>query len=120
MGVAGCRHSLGDLALEQGVYGTAAELYREALEEMVASGSDYDVAYCLAGLAAVAAHAGRDEEAGRLWGAVERVEEELALRLVETDRKVYGAALADVPPAEVEAGRVLTTAEAVELARRLG
>jgi predicted ATPase/DNA-binding transcriptional LysR family regulator len=119
VGVAGCRHSLGDLALEQGEHRTAAALYRDALNDMVELGSNYDVAYCLAGIAAVATSGGQHHEAGRLWGAVERLEEELALRLVETDRQVYAAALAGVQRADVEAGRALTTAEAVELARRL-
>ena len=116
-GVASCRHGCGDLALDQGDDVSARVLYAEALEAMVDSGSDGDLAYCFGGLAAVAARGGRLADAGRLWGAVERIEGELGQALNETERAVYTTSLGDRRRADVAAGRSLSTAEAVDLAR---
>ena len=116
-GVASCRHGCGDLALDQGDDASARVSYAEALEAMVDSGSEIDLAYCFGGLAAVAARCGRLADAGRLWGAVERIEGELGQALNETERAVYTASLGDRRRADVAGGRSLTTDEAVQLAR---
>jgi len=116
-GVASCRHGCGDLALDRGDDMSARVLYAEALEAMVDSGSDVDLAYCFGGLAAVAARGGRLADAGRLWGAVERIEGELGQALNETERAVYTTSLGERRRADVAAGRSLSIAEAVELAR---
>ena len=116
-GVASCRHGCGDLALDQGDDTSARVSYAEALEAMVDSGSDLDLAYCFGGLAAVAARGGRLADAGCLWGAVERIEDELGQALNETERTVYTASLGDRRRSDVAAGRSLSTAEAVNLAR---
>jgi predicted ATPase/DNA-binding transcriptional LysR family regulator len=117
LGVAGSRHTIGDLALERGDDATARTLYGEALDEMVEAGSDFDLAYCFAGIAATAARAGRAVEAGRLWGVVERIEQELGRQLNDTERAFYVAVVGPAARADETAGRSLTTEQAVELAR---
>ena len=82
-------HSLGDLYLDAGDMPTAEGYYREALalslqEEDVRLG-----AYCLAGLACVAARNGDATAAGRLWTFAERLEHEVGFRMVAAERVRY-------------------------------
>ena len=82
-------HSLGDLYLDAGDLPTAEGYYREALalslqEEDVRLG-----AYCLAGLACVAARNGDATAAGRLWTFAERLEHEVGFRMVAAERVRY-------------------------------
>ena len=82
-------HSLGDLYLDAGDMPTAERYYREALalglqEEDVRLG-----AYCLAGLACVAARNEDATAAGRLWTLAERLEHEIGFRMVAAERVRY-------------------------------
>jgi predicted ATPase/DNA-binding SARP family transcriptional activator/class 3 adenylate cyclase len=95
-------HSLGDAALVSGDSSTAARHYLEALAE--STETSY-TAFCLAGLAAVAAVGGKDESAGRLWGAVESYRRRLGEALIQPPTlRRYEAAFARVDgPAFAEA-----------------
>jgi tetratricopeptide (TPR) repeat protein len=121
-------HSLGDVRLLRGELDAAAARYEEALSlsrELV--GLDVEstaplyaferaTIYCLAGLAAVAARLGEIERAGRLWGAVGRLEAELDLPMLADERAPYEATLAELSGPEFEAalstGRALTLEQA--------
>jgi tetratricopeptide (TPR) repeat protein len=74
--------SLGDVALVRRRATEAATFFLEALH---ITSDDTMSAYCLAGLAAVAALAGLPETAGRLWGAVESHQERLGEPLMDAE-----------------------------------
>ena len=82
-------HSLGDLYLDTGDMPTAERYYGEALALGLQQGDVRLGAYCLAGLACVAA---RDEDAtaaGRLWTLAERLEHEIGFRMIAAERVRY-------------------------------
>jgi predicted ATPase len=82
-------HSFGDLSLDKGDLLAADHYYREAL---AAAREDDDVrtqAYCLAGLACVAARRGDPTAAGRLWTLAERLEHEIGFRMLAAERVRY-------------------------------
>ena len=82
-------HSLGDLYLDTGDMPTAERYYGEALALGLQEGDVRLGAYCLAGLACVAA---RDEDAtaaGRLWTLAERLEHEIGFRMIAAERVRY-------------------------------
>jgi predicted ATPase/DNA-binding SARP family transcriptional activator len=117
--IAGATHSLGDVALEEQDWAAALELYRESLALTDTLGDKRGNAYCLAGLAGVAASVEEIERAGRLWGAVEAGEDELGVRLLSVERARYERLLAPCagdPAFEkgVAEGRSLGLARAVE------
>ncbi|HEU0336470.1 MAG TPA: adenylate/guanylate cyclase domain-containing protein [Gaiellaceae bacterium] len=120
-GLAGRLHGFGDAALDRRDPAGAARLYRDSLEIGRPLRDDLQTAYCLAGLAAVAAQQGRRDIAALLWGFVRASEESSGDRLHETERARYGRVLGELErtPAtasEFALGRELTLAEAVELA----
>ena len=116
-GVGGCIHGLGDIALERGDVRSALERYRESRPILIQGGSSLDVAYELAGIAAVAALYGRSEVATRLWGAFLRLESESERTLDADDRGRYERAVGELDDPELAAGRALSDEEALELAR---
>ena len=116
-GVGGCIRSLGDIDLERGDVRSALDRYRESRPILIQGGSSLDVAYELAGTAAVAALLGHPEVAARLWGAFLRLESESERSLDADDRVRYERALGEVDEANVAAGRELSDDEALELAR---
>jgi tetratricopeptide (TPR) repeat protein len=111
-------HSLADLALDEGDLAGATRHYREALELFVELRSTRSVAYCFAGLACVAARERRCTRAGRLWGAVERIEESPGARMLEYERERYEremeALAGEEFSAAVAAGRRLELEQAVD------
>jgi predicted ATPase/class 3 adenylate cyclase len=110
-------HGFGDLALDHGDAGEAARLYRESLEIGRQLGDELHVAYCLAGLAAVAAQQGRPDEAARLWGSVVEFEEKAGRPLDRAERRRYEWALGEVQDtSEFPQDSVMTLDEAVEYA----
>jgi predicted ATPase/DNA-binding transcriptional LysR family regulator len=115
-GVAGALHGLGDVALDEDDDETALTRYREALEHVPTVGKPFDLVYVLAGLAATAACSG-EADAARLWGAAQRLEDDLEHRLPGRIRLTYERRLRDADPRLVAAGRALTLDEAVALAR---
>jgi predicted ATPase/DNA-binding SARP family transcriptional activator len=116
-------HSIGDLELGEGRATAAAERYGESLSLARDVGmGQRTLTYCLAGLASVAALRGEVERAGRLWGAVERREEDMGVALHHAERERYERLIARIDGAEfteaVSAGRRLTLDQAVSLAQR--
>jgi tetratricopeptide (TPR) repeat protein len=82
-------HSLGDLYLDAGDMPAAERNYREALALGLQEGDMRLAAYCLAGLACVAARYGDATAAGRLWTLAERLEHEIGFRMVAAERVRY-------------------------------
>jgi predicted ATPase/DNA-binding SARP family transcriptional activator len=82
-------HSLGDLYLDKGDLPAAERYYREALALGLKEGDARLGAYCLAGLACVAARNEDATAAGRLWTLAQRLEHEIGFRLVGAERVRY-------------------------------
>jgi predicted ATPase/DNA-binding transcriptional LysR family regulator len=118
-GVCGATHSLGDIALDEGDYSEALAIYGEALDLGEPVGNPRDQAYILAGIASSSAALGRRAEAGRLWGAVERMAGELDVGITSYDRRAYEQVLGELDAEEITAGAALSNEEALELGREL-
>jgi len=118
-------HSLGDLELDDGDLIAASRRYRESLSlELELGPGKRVVAYCLAGLSSVAAARGDAERAGRLWGAVEHLEDKRGFKINHVERVRYERLIATVArsPTFDEAasvGRELTVEQALDYARSL-
>jgi ATP/maltotriose-dependent transcriptional regulator MalT len=82
-------HSLGDVALQARDPRAAAAHYRAALGVCLEQGDERSLAYCLAGLASVAAIDGDPYTAGRLWTAAERTEARAGVRMLANERARY-------------------------------
>ena len=82
-------HSLGDLYLDTDDMPNAERYYREALALGLQEGDVRLGAYCLAGLACVAARNKDATAAGRLWTLAERLEHEIGFRMVAAERVRY-------------------------------
>lgn len=82
-------HSLGDLSLDTDDLSAANRYYCEALELSFESEDRRMRAYCLAGLACIAARSGDARAAGRLWTLAERVEHELGFHMLAAERIRY-------------------------------
>ena len=93
-------HSLGDLELDRGDLDRARSLYRDCLHMTMLAGVARNVAYCVAGLAAVAAGEGDTARAAQLWAALEAAEVSLAFRIPPDERERYERCVAEVPPWE--------------------
>jgi predicted ATPase/DNA-binding transcriptional LysR family regulator len=118
-GVSSATQGLGDSALDEGDYRRALERYAEALEIQEQVESRRLDAYILAGIAACSARLGRPADAARLWGAVERIDDELDYGIGDYDRGVYERVLGEVDPADLASGRELSDEEALALGREL-
>ena len=86
---AGAVHSLGDLSLDAGDPSAADIYYREALVLSFEPEDPRLRAYCLAGLACVAARTQDEHAAGRLWTLAERLEHEIGFRMLAAERSRY-------------------------------
>jgi predicted ATPase len=119
-GLAARLHGFGDLALDRREVSEAARLYRESLEIGLQLKDELQVAYCLAGLAAVDAQQGRLGRAARLWGSVITFERTSATPLNVAERQRYERVLGDVQRGDTSAdfaeGSAMTLDEAVEYA----
>jgi hypothetical protein len=82
-------HSLGDLFLDTRDMPAADRYYREALAAAVQDEEPRTQAYCLAGLACVAARNQDATAAGRLWTLAERLEHEIGFQMLATERARY-------------------------------
>ncbi|MGH2932031.1 MAG: ATP-binding protein, partial [Gaiellaceae bacterium] len=114
-------HSFGDLALDADDLNEAAALYRESLEIFVQLGDNLFIAYCLAGLAAVAAKQRRRDFAARLWGGVHAFEQTAGTRVSDRDRSRYERVLHELESASDTSaafarGKASTLDEAVQYA----
>jgi hypothetical protein len=111
-------HGLGDLALDTGHSDQAACRYRDALETEIEFGAERSQAYCIAGLACVAAMQGDSYAAGRLWAVAETVDGRLGTCFLPEERKRYERILVPLHDDEgfragQEAGRDVTLAQAI-------
>jgi predicted ATPase/class 3 adenylate cyclase len=97
-GLAARLHGFGDEALDRRDVNEAARLYRESLEIGLQLKDDTQMAYCVAGLAAVCAERGRRNEATRLWASVIDFERTLGSPLHEPARRRYERVLAGLEP----------------------
>jgi predicted ATPase len=111
---------LGDVRLQEGEQESATSCYRKGLSLAHSINHHYAMLSCFARLAAVAATRGDAARAGRLWGAVETIEEETPFRILDFERSTYDAVLQIVAGSEFEAavraGRRLAPEHAVEYA----
>jgi predicted ATPase/DNA-binding SARP family transcriptional activator len=118
--LAGTLCSIADLELDDRHLAVAAERYRESLSTERELGWGHRLTmYCLAGLAAVAAARGDAEGAGRLWGVVQRLEEERGFKLSHFERVRYEQMIATVAGSAafdeaVSTGRALSLERAVD------
>jgi predicted ATPase/DNA-binding SARP family transcriptional activator len=113
--VASIDHALGDIALDEHDLPRALNLYRNSLATFARRTlNERDIAYCLAGLGAVAAAQWQVTRAGRLAGAVERIRESRGAPLLMPNPS-YERLLDATPitPEDVQAGRAMTLDEAV-------
>jgi predicted ATPase len=86
---ASATHSLGDLWLDAGDPVRADGYYKEALKLAIDEGDVRLQAYCLAGLACVAARNEDGRAAGRLWTLAGRWEHEVGFRMLGAERVRY-------------------------------
>jgi predicted ATPase/DNA-binding SARP family transcriptional activator len=108
---------LGDVALNEGAFERAASFYRDGLVTSRNLRDERNVAYGLAGLSAVAAAQGQPTRAGRLAGAIDRIQEiRKAPLLLPNPRYERLLEATPIAPEDVEAGRAMTLDEAVAYA----
>ena len=124
-GIADSLENLGNVSYEQGDYPAARMLFEEGLALRRELGDRGRIASSLAGLATVIAAFGSSLRAARVWGAAERLREEVVTPLSPKDRPRYDrrvaaarAALGDDAAFDRawEEGRTLTLEQAMELA----
>jgi predicted ATPase/class 3 adenylate cyclase len=120
-GLAARLHGFGDEALDRRDVNEAARLYRESLEIGLQLKDDTQMAYCVAGLAAVCAERGRRNEATRLWASVIDFERTLGSPLHEPARRRYERVLAGLErgsgaSAEAADGGAMRLEDAVDYA----
>jgi predicted ATPase/DNA-binding SARP family transcriptional activator len=111
-------HSLGDFALHDQKFERAQDLYRNNLRTFMRQQDERAIAYCLAGLSAVAAGTGKPKRAGCLFGAVERIQESREATTLAFANPQYKRLLdaARISPEDVQAGRAMTLDDAVAYA----
>jgi DNA-binding transcriptional LysR family regulator/predicted ATPase len=115
-GVVGSTEGLAAVAFEEEDFPRVLEILTRALEH---PSEDRDLAYYLAGIAAVAARMGNRAGAHRLWGAVQRIDAEVGATAISAARPRYAEAVGEPVAAELARGAELTTDEAIALAREL-
>jgi len=84
-------HSLADLNLDRGTLDEAATLYAESLRLAVKRAESRAIVYCIAGIAAVLAGRGKEEDAAFLWGAAEGAEVRAGFRMLASERVRYSS-----------------------------
>jgi predicted ATPase len=95
-------HSLGDLHLDKGDRPSAERYYHEALALAPEEDDVRLQAYCLAGLACVAAQNDDATTAGRLWTLAERIEQQIGFRMLHAERVRYERTLTPALREEAE------------------
>ncbi len=89
LGIAFALNGLGNVGAEQGDYPGARVLYEESLTIRRELGDRRGIAIALEGLAAVIAALGSSLRAARIWGAAERLREEIGAPLPPNERPRY-------------------------------
>ena len=123
-GIASSLHSLGVVAYLQGHLAAARALYTESLDNRRELDDRLGIARALEGLAAVVAALGSSLRAARIWGAAQRLREEIGTPLSPTERSHYDQRAAAARAAADDAafdrawqeGRALTLTQAIDLA----
>lgn len=125
VGIARSLINLGNVFYEMREYAEARALQQESLRIRVELGERVGIANCLERLAAIAAATGDTDMGAKLWGAEERMREELDLRRPPNEAKRYEsqvtAARADFREGFEDAweiGRSMTMEESIEFALR--
>jgi predicted ATPase/class 3 adenylate cyclase len=108
------RHSLGDLALRRGDTTRAKAEYRESLRIATDLNVLRTISFCTGGLAAAAALEGDAGAASRLWGLLERLEEEHG-RIDAIERSYYLEAVGELEREPYEETRHVPADEALRL-----
>jgi hypothetical protein len=94
-GIAGTLHELGRIATLREKWGEAAKLYAESAQIERTLGDRWGAVESLCGLAGVAGAMGRHQEAARIWGAVERLREEISAPMRSTEQAAYERQVAE-------------------------
>jgi non-specific serine/threonine protein kinase len=123
-GIAYSLNNLGLVAHAEGDYPAALALLKECLQICRELGDPWAIAVSLQGLALVAAAVARPDRAARLWGAAERLRDEIGGPLPQNERSRYEqrvAAACAALGAECfdrawQEGRAMTWEQAVEYA----
>jgi predicted ATPase len=115
-GVVGSMAGVAEVALEEGDFDAALRSYCAALPRTT---EPTNLVWILAGMAAAAAATGRAAEAARLWGASQRLDQEIDHSMSPVERARYEKHLGSLDERQVAAGRALGTADAVALGLRL-
>jgi predicted ATPase/class 3 adenylate cyclase len=124
-GIAISLNNLGTVTFEQGEFASARAMHEESLAIMRELGDRRAIAFSLDELAAVFAAFGNSLHAARVWGAAERLREEIGSPLPPIDRPRYDrrvavarAGLGDDAAFDraQQEGRALTFEQAIELA----
>ncbi len=124
-GIANCLNNLGNLACEQGELAPARALHAEGLAIDRELRDRWGIAFALEGLAAVVVALGSGLRAARIWGAAERLREEIGAPLPPNERPRYDRRVAVVRAAlrddaafdrAWQEGRNLTIEQAIALA----
>jgi tetratricopeptide (TPR) repeat protein len=119
--------SLGETALGQGRLEEAAGWLHQAMTASRALSDQPSIAWCLAGLASVAALDEQPERAARLWGAADKLRQSIGCRPAPAARATYERAMAaahaqlgeDAFAAAWDAGRVMTLEQAIAYASQV-
>jgi tetratricopeptide (TPR) repeat protein len=127
-GIANVLHSLGYQACRQGDFALARSLYQESLGIQRELGDKREISSLLDGLAELNAIQEQEEEAARLWGAAERLREEIGSPLVPDERDGYDRNVAEARTKVSEEafsaawaqGRAMVMEQAVEYALQDG
>jgi len=88
-GIAYTMTSMGTLACEQGDYAAARTLHQEALAILRDLGDRWSIALSLEALAFDTANIAGPGRAARLWGAAERLREEISAPIPLSERSRY-------------------------------
>ncbi len=88
-GIAASLNNLGNVACDQGDYPSARALHEESLAIRRELGDQRGIAQSLEGLAPVAAALAEPHRAARIWGAAERLREEIGAPLPPNERPRY-------------------------------
>jgi hypothetical protein len=123
-GVAQSLGNLGLVAWSQGDYASARSLQEESLDIRRQLGDRRGIAFSLEAFAGHNAKEIKREKAARLWGAAERLREEIGSQLRPTDQEEHNGAVAAVRAAIGEngfavawaEGRIMTMEQAIEYA----
>ena len=124
-GIAYTLINLGVVVVFQGDGSAARVLYQESLAILRDLGDRRGTAFCLEGLADVALDLGRSGRAARIWGAAERLREEIGSPLTPNEKPRYEGQLAAAClgmgndaafDAAWKDGRAMTLAQAVDYA----